>query len=225
MSEHAFINRLVVSAQENPLAAALIAGGLFWMAVGNRRVVEAVRATRDAASPATDSAARRLDAEPLSRLNRSAASPTQSEKAVSAVTENVSRWKDAAKEGWSDVRDRVSDLTDPRPAVAASYGEARTMLADVLARQPLVLGVMGLGIGAALAGAFSSTAPERDLMGATSETARAELSGRASAVAENLRKGADTLKAELSDAGAEALDRLQQAGKDAVDAAREKAGV
>ena len=225
MSENGFVNRLVISAQENPLAATLIAGGLVWMAVGNRRLVGAAQAARDAATPALDSAPRRLDAEPLSRLNQAEESPTQNEKATSAVAENVSRWKDAAKEGWSDARDRVAELPDPRPTIAASYGEARTMLADVLERQPLVLGVIGLAIGAAIAGAFSSTGPERDFMGATSESARAELSARADAVVGNLTMGAGALKAEFSDTGAEALDRLQQAGKDAVAAAREKAGV
>jgi len=34
MSENNFIDRLVASAQENPLAAALIASGLVWMVAG-----------------------------------------------------------------------------------------------------------------------------------------------------------------------------------------------
>ena len=44
---------------------------------------------------------------------------------------------------------------------------------------------------------------------------------RRSGVAE-LREASDTLKAELSDTGAEAIDRVKQAGMDAADAAREK---
>jgi len=109
--------------------------------------------------------------------------------------------------------------------MTASYNEARTILSDVLERQPLVLGVMGLGIGAAIAGAFSATSAERELMGETSEAVRADLSERTAAVADKLRDGVETLKAELSDSGAEAFDRLQQTGKDAIGAAREKPGV
>ena len=45
---------------------------------------------------------------------------------------------------------------------------------------------------------------------------------RAGAVTQSLREASDTLKAEFSDTGAEAVDRLKQAGTDAADAAREK---
>ena len=224
MSENGFINRLVSSARENPLAAALIASGLVWMVAGNR-LVSAMRASGDDAAPTKDVASRRLNAQPLSNLNQATETSISPEGAPSAFAGNASQLKDAAKESWSEVRDRVADLPDPRPTMTASYNEARTMLADVLERQPLVLGVMGLGIGAAIAGAFSATSAERGLMGETSEAVRADLSKRTAAVASSLQEGAQTLKAELSDAGAEALDRLQQAGKDAANAAREKAGV
>jgi hypothetical protein len=224
MSENSFINRLMVSAQENPLAAALIASGLVWMVAGNR-IVGAVQAAGDAASPAKREASPSLNAEPLSNLNQATESPSSPETAPSAFLQNASRLKDAARESYSGVRDRVAGFPDPMQPITASYNEARTMLADVLERQPLVLGVMGLGIGAAIAGAFSATSAERELMGETSEAVRADLSERTAAIAGKLREGAQTLKAELNDTGAEALDRLQQAGKDAVGAAREKAGV
>jgi len=240
MSNQGFLNRLVASAQENPFAATLIAGGVVWGLMGNRPFVRAAQAARDAAAPAIDNTSGRFSAEPLSRLNdgpaSGAAGPGLRERAASAVSENVTRWKDAAtdaaqsakdaaQDGWSGVRDRVADLPDPRPAMAASYDEARTMLGDVLERQPLVLGVMGIGIGAAIASAFKATATEREVMGSASDAVRADLSSRADAVGNKLRQGADTLKAELSDSGTEALDRLKQTGSSAVDAVRQKAGV
>jgi hypothetical protein len=51
---------------------------------------------------------------------------------------------------------------------------------------------------------------------------KADLNGRAGAVTQSLREASDTLKAELSDTGAEAVDRVKQAGIDAAAAAREK---
>lgn len=225
MNDNSFVNRLVVSAQENPLAAALIMGGLLWMVAGNRRLTNTMQAAAEAASPMIDTASRNMHAPPLSRLNDVADTPGTSEKAQSAVTDSISRWRDAAKDGLSNVRDRVTEIPDPRPAIAATYGGARTMLADIFERQPLVLGVMGLGIGAAIAGAFSTTPTEQEFMGSASETMRADLGRRTSAVADRLREGGETLKSELSDTGAEAFDRLQQAGRDAANAAREKAGV
>jgi hypothetical protein len=225
MSNTDFINRLTASAQENPLAAALITGGLLWMVIGNRRLIDVVKTVGAASAPVVDTAVHSLHAEPLSKLNDGAEIPAAAGKILSLSTEKVSEWTEAAKEGLSGIRDRVPAIPDPRPAMAASYSEARSMLADMLERQPLVLGAMGLGIGAAVAGAFGATATERELMGSGSEAVRADVMARATAVAGKFREGADTLKAELGNSGAEAVDRLQQAGKDAVGAAREKAGV
>jgi len=92
----------------------------------------------------------------------------------------------------------------------------------VLERQPLVLGVVGLAIGAAVAGAFQSSDLENEWIGELSDDVKTNLNMRAGAVSQSLREASDTLKAELSDTGAEAVDRVKQAGMDAADAAREK---
>jgi hypothetical protein len=41
-------------------------------------------------------------------------------------------------------------------------------------------------------------------------------------VSQSAREASDTLKAEFADAGAEYADRIQQAGRDALDVGREK---
>jgi hypothetical protein len=92
----------------------------------------------------------------------------------------------------------------------------------MLERQPLVLGVVGLAIGAAVAGAFSTSDLENEWVGQFSDDVKDELNTRAGAVSQSLREASDTLKAELSDTGAEAVDRLKQAGMDAADAAQAK---
>jgi hypothetical protein len=93
----------------------------------------------------------------------------------------------------------------------------------MLERQPLVLGAIGLAIGAAVAGAFRASDLENEWIGDLSDDVKADLNTRAGAVSQSLREASDTLKAELSDTGAEAIDRVRQAGMDAADAAREKA--
>jgi len=100
--------------------------------------------------------------------------------------------------------------------------KAQSSLAEVLERQPLVLGVVGLAIGAAVAGAFQSSDLENEWIGELSDDVKTNLNTRAGAVSQSLREASDTLKAELSDTGAEAVDRVKQAGMDAADAAREK---
>jgi hypothetical protein len=101
--------------------------------------------------------------------------------------------------------------------------KAHSSLADMLERQPLVLGAIGLAIGAAVAGAFRASDLENEWIGDLSDDVKADLNTRAGAVSQSLREASDTLKAELSDTGAEAIDRVRQAGMDAADAAREKA--
>jgi hypothetical protein len=49
-----------------------------------------------------------------------------------------------------------------------------------------------------------------------------DLKTLARAVSQSLREATDTLKAELSDTGVEALDRVKWSGMDAANAAREK---
>ncbi len=92
----------------------------------------------------------------------------------------------------------------------------------MLERQPLVLGAIGLANGAAAASAFAISDVENDWVGDLSDGVKADMSGRAGAVTQSLREASDTLKAELQDTGAEAVDRVKQAGMDAIDAAREK---
>ena len=93
----------------------------------------------------------------------------------------------------------------------------------MLERQPLVLGAIGLAIGATVAGAFRTSDLENEWIGDLSDNAKTGSEhARRSSVSQSLRKSSDTLKAELSDTGAEAIDRVKQAGTDAADAAREK---
>jgi hypothetical protein len=47
------------------------------------------------------------------------------------------------------------------------------------------------------------------------------LNARAGAVSQSVREASDTLQAELADAGADIADRVQQVGRDALDASRE----
>jgi hypothetical protein len=139
----------------------------------------------------------------------------------------------AASEAMSGAAEKIKDRFDEGVAYAQesfgklgsgteSLAKAQSSLADMLERQPLVLGAIGLAIGAAVAGAFRTSDLENEWIGDLSDDVKADLNTRAGAVSQSLREASDTLKAELSDTGAEAIDRVKQAGMDAADAAREK---
>jgi len=230
-----FFDNLVSAVRENPLPAALIGGGAFWLLFGSDRIKSAASSAADAASPLVDIGARNLRAA-ASRLEPTTAPPTAPEMdhdesfrvgetlrgagnaASDALSETADRIKDRFNEGAAYARDSLDKLAPAKE----SLGKAQSALADMFERQPLLLGAIGLAIGAGVAGAFRTSDMENEWVGDLSEDLKGDLSTRAGAVSQSLRESADTLKAELSDTGAEALDRLKQTGMDAANAAREK---
>jgi hypothetical protein len=141
--------------------------------------------------------------------------------ASDAVSEAAGRVTDRFAEGVAYARENLGNLANPLPGSEA-FTKAQSSLADVLERQPLLLGAVGLAVGAAVAGAFATSALENQWLGEFSDDIKADLNTRAGAVSQSLREASDTLKAELGDTGTEAIDRVKQAAQDATSAAREK---
>ncbi|WP_245270091.1 hypothetical protein [Nitrobacter hamburgensis] len=101
--------------------------------------------------------------------------------------------------------------------------KVQSSLSDLLERQPLVLGAIGLAVGVAVAGAFTASDLENEWVGEVSDRVKEDLKARAGAVSHSVREASDTLKAELGDIGSEAVDRLRETGRNAMNAARGKA--
>ena len=237
-----FVDGLTAAVRENPLAAALIGGGALWLLIGNDKLKNAASSLTAAAAPLADAGM---------RGQRAAAS--KFEDGYNSVRDRTSRMQDEASRGFgetvrnarsaasdvmSDVADTMSDRFDEGVTGAREVWErlgravpkretlaqAQSSLSDLLERQPLVLGAVGLAIGATVAGALAKSSLEDGWVGDLSDSLKADLSTRAGAVSQSVREASDTLKAEFEDAGAEYVDRVKQAGRDAMDAAREKVG-
>jgi hypothetical protein len=230
-----FFDSLTSAVQENPLAAALIGGGALWLLIGNDKLKGAASSAAAAASPMVDTGARNLRSV-ASGLQRTAAPPTAPEMDHDGsfrVGETLRDAGNVASDAVSGAAEKIGDRFDEGVAYARenfgklspgqeSFTKAQSSLADLLERRPLVLGALGLAIGAAVAGAFRTSDLENEWIGDLSDDVKADLNTRAGAVSQSLREASDSLKAELSDTGAEAIDRVKQAGMDAADAAREK---
>ncbi|QOZ36170.1 hypothetical protein [Bradyrhizobium sp. CCBAU 53421] len=232
-TQTSFFDSLVTAVRENPLAAALIGGGAVWLLAGDEKLKSATRSATAAASPIVDLGARNVRAA-ASGLQRTAAPPTAPEMDHDDATgfgETTREAGSAASDAMSEAADKIKDRFDDGVAYARenlsmpgkeAFTKAQSSLADMLDRQPLVLGAVGLTIGAAIAGAFRASDVENEWVGELSDDIKTDLNTRASAVSQSLREASDTLSAEVGDVGAEAIDRVKQAGIDAADAAREK---
>jgi hypothetical protein len=241
-TQGSFVDGLTAAARENPLAAALIGGGALWLLIGNQKLKNAASSVTAAAAPLADigmrgqrAAASKFDDNYDSVRDR--ASRLQDE-ASRGISESVRNARSAASDAMSNAADTISDRFDEGVAGARemwdglarvlprkeALEQAQSSLSDLLERQPLVLGAVGLAIGATVAGALAKSNLEDEWVGELSDSLKTDLNTRVGAVSQSVREASDTLKSELGDAGAEYVDRVQQAGLDAMDAAREKVG-
>jgi hypothetical protein len=183
-----------------------------------------VSAAAERSADAALSVASAFEREPPVSSNRDGDSSHVDEEiraAASSASEAVAKTAHEAKKGLdenvSNVRGNLGKLTDPLP----TYESIQSSLTAAFERQPLLIGVAGAAIGATIAGAFAMSRIENETVGAVSEEFRSDLAARKDKVQESLGEASDTLKAEFSDIGAEALDRAEKAGLDAMNAARE----
>ena len=231
-----FLDNLQEAVRENPLSAALIGGGALWLLIGNERLKNAAASTSAATAPLADIGANLWSSAP--KFTNSP--PTAPEidhgslqhgghrlrEATSAASEAASGAANAIKdrlgEGVTYAQESLSKAAEALPP-KETMAKVQSSLSDLLERQPLVLGAIGLAVGVAVAGAFTASDLENDWVGEVSDRVKEDLKARAGAVSQSAREASDTLKAELGDIGSEAVDRLHEAGRNAMNAARGKA--
>jgi hypothetical protein len=238
-SQGSFMDGLTAAARDNPLAAALIGGGALWLLIGSDKLKNAAGSITSAAAPLADLGGRaqkaafsgwedsygsmrnrasRMQDEASRGINETVRNAgTAASDALSGAAETISERFDEGIAGAREMFDRVGEALPRKETLR----QAQSSLSDLLERQPLVLGAVGLAIGATVAGALAKSSVEDGWVGELSDSLKADLNARAGAVSQSVREASDTLQAELADAGADIADRVQQAGRDALDASRE----
>jgi hypothetical protein len=230
-----FLDNLKEAVRENPLSAALIGGGALWLLIGNERLKNAAASVTATAPALADIGAHLRSSAP--RFTNSP--PTAPEidhglqddghrlrEATSAASEAASGAANAIKdrfgEGVTYARESLSKAAEALPP-QETLAKVQSSLSDLLERQPLVLGAIGLAVGVAVASAFTASDLENEWVGEVSDRVKEDLKARAGAVSHSVREASDTLRAELGDIGSEAVDRLHETGRNAMNAARGKA--
>jgi hypothetical protein len=224
-----FVDSLTAAMKDNPLAAALVGGGALWLLAGSGRMrkaadsmTSAVSAAAERSTHAAQSVASVFEGEPavsshLDDEHVDVTSRSASNTASEAASETTHKSKESFDESVSSVRDGLGKLTDLFP----NYERVQSSLTAAFERQPLLIGVAGAVVGATIAGAFSMSRIENESVGTLSDEFKSDLAARKDRVQESLGEASDTLKAEFSDIGAEALDRAKQTAFDAMNAARD----
>lgn len=239
-----FISSLSQAARDNPLAAALIGGGALWLLLGNRAVGNAFAGATSMAQPLAESgmsaASHAVDAVSSTAGAVASASGRAADAATDAARSMMRTAGDATRDATAAARDRMAGnierTTDPLnrstealrsanplPQIQRGYAGAQSVLTDLLDRQPLVIGAIGLAIGAGVANAIANTAFENEWAGPISDEVKEAVKGRAEHVVETAQRAAGEVGSEFRAAASEAADTLRKAGQDTVQSARETA--
>ena len=233
-TQNSFVDSVVAAARDNPVAAALIGGGALWLLMGSDNLKRAASSAAATAFPSTDTGVPRPQSS-RSEYHATPAPPTAPDMdhesfglgeslrhTGNSASDAVSNASDAMKsrfdEGAAYARDNFNRLGEKLPGKEA----LSSSLSDLLERQPLVLGAVGLAIGAVVASAFRSLDIENEMVGGYSDSVKGDLTERAGAVSQSAFEAADTLKNEIKEAGIETFEKVKNAGKDAAQAGVQK---
>jgi hypothetical protein len=227
-----FFDNLKEAVGENPLSAALIGGGALWLLFGNERLKSAAASVSAATAPPLADIRTNLRPSGPEFANSPQTAPemdhgslhdghtlgeitSAASGAANAIKDRLGEGATYAREGFS----KAAEVLPPKEAIA----RVQSSISDLIERQPLVLGAIGLAVGVAVASAFTASDLENEWIGEVSDRVKDDLEARAGSVSHSVREASDTLKATFRDLGSEAAARLQETGRNVMDAAREKA--
>jgi hypothetical protein len=212
------VDRLNAAIRDNPLAAGLIGAGLAWMLMGGAKgfgvmagaATGAAKGAAGMAGSAAATAANAGSAMASSLSNAGSAGATRLTDTVSNVAGSVASLvpdisvpdTDRAFAAVSDAGAAVGDRFNAAAASGREYSAAiQSRLSESLEQQPLLLGAIGLAIGAGIASTFATTAVESELMGEQGSVAREKLQGLSDDVTDRAKQIAAALKEEAKRQG------------------------
>lgn len=190
-----FGRNLNEAVRNNPVPVALVGIGLAWMMMSGRQGSAAQSSTSNGGSSSRSMGVGEMPGsdEDIYSGDSGSGSGSDSSRAGSGSTANQRAMASGARASiastTASARARVSDMSHRS---REQLGRARAGMSQVIDEQPVVVGALGVALGALLGAALPPTRREDELMGRT----RDELISRAGSTAR--------------DAGRQAADRLQQ---------------
>jgi hypothetical protein len=231
------MDRVNDAVRENPLAAGLIGVGLFMTFFGTAKLPtlagKVPGALKSAAGSAGDTVASggRALSDGISAAGATMANTASglADKASAAATEGLSGEKLAEQGSWAgEAITRGAEQLRSNAASAARSGMdtgimLQGKLAETLVQQPLLLGAIGLAIGAGIASALPATDTERELVGEEASALRGSVQDRASQVVSDVKEAA-TAQGFTTSAAKDALKDVARKTQSVADVARNSVG-
>ena len=208
-----FVSGLQDAVRQNPVSAALVGVGILWMFAGGNRITAAAALLPSAARAAATGvgsglqnsadmvgaaaeSARSVGTQVIDGVRDSLAS------AGAAVGDTASQSYDAAKRAVSDAAPKTRSVPTQQAGTADGMaGALHTNLKDTFERQPLLLGAIGLAVGAGMAAGLPATKIETEFAG----------------------DAADRVTAQVKDFASEQVDRVTDTAIRTLDAVKEEA--
>lgn len=224
-----FVSGLQDAVRQNPVSAALVGMGILWMFTGGNRITAAAALLPSAARAAAASVGNSVDAVgSVAESARSVGSRVVEgvrdtlSSASAAVGDTASQAYDAAKGTVSDSAPKTTTAAREQAGSAAGMaGVLHNNLKDTFARQPLLLGAVGLAVGAVMAAGLPATKIEAEFAGDAADRVTAQVKDFASAQVDRVTETAKrTLDAVKEEAVAQGL--TSEAAKDSAAAIGEK---
>ena len=205
------IDRVNSAIRDNPLAAGLIGAGVAWMLFGGAKGFNAVAgAAKGAAGQAGSAVAAAGNAMAGGLTKAASAAASGIKDSASGIAGSVASIvpdlsvpdTNGTMDAAADARSAIGQHLDAAAATGREYGAAiQSRLSESLERQPLLLGAIGLAIGAGIASTFATTAVENELMGERGTAAREQLQNLTNDVTERATQVVADVKDEAAKQG------------------------
>jgi hypothetical protein len=233
------VDQINQAIRDNPLAAGLIGVGLFMTFFGNAGIPRLAAKLPDAAKGAARVATEGISATARTVGDAASAAGSRVSEAASHLADQASEATQASLQGVDagDLSGRAAEMKDnltagvqqahERITTAAQSGWDATagfrgQLSENLEKQPLLLGALGLAIGAGIASVLPATETERELAGDKATALRDEVRKRATRLASDVK--AEAAAQGFTPAAAQgALEEVARRAKNVASKARDTA--
>ena len=205
------VDRVNAAIRENPLAAGLIGAGIAWMLLGGAKGFGSMAGAVKGAAGKAGAAATKAGNTVVTGLTKAGSTAGASLKnAASDVSGSVASIvpdlsvpdTDKAFEALSDARAAMGDRLNSAAIAGREYGAViQSKLSGALEGQSLLLGAIGLAIGAGIASTFATTTVEQELMGEHGSAMRRKLQDVADDATDHAKQVVADVKEEATHQG------------------------